>query len=64
MKPEIKKIYESGLRDILFLRSMKEIGGIHQKPETYSSDLDKQLFTAAYFGWLVGRHGLAWKQYL
>lgn len=63
MNKEIKKIYLSGIKNNEFLADIKEANG-DEKPSKFAIDLEKHLFSAAYYGWLVGRYGNNWKDYI
>ncbi len=60
MTERVEKIYKSGLKNKKFLQAIKEADG-DRKPNISSSDLEKHLFSSAYFGWLVSEHGVDWE---
>ena len=60
MTTKIKSIYKSGLSNIEFLEEINAADG-DEKPTLFSSDLEKHLFSAIYYGWLVSRYGINWK---
>jgi hypothetical protein len=63
MTEKIKKIYKSGLKNDKFLQVIKEADG-DKKPNLFSSDLEKHIFSSVYYGWLVGKHGIAWELHI
>jgi len=63
MTPIVKKIYKSGLKNGEFLSAIAEADG-DKKPNFFSSDLEKHLFAATYYGWMVSEYGIAWESYL
>ena len=63
MTKEIKKIYKSGLENYDFLQEIKEADG-DERPNLFDDDLIKHFFCNVYYGWLVGKYGVNWKQYL
>ena len=63
MTTEIKKIYKSGLKNDKFIQAIKDADN-DEKPNVFSSDLEKHLFASIYYGWLVSEHGIAWKLHL
>ena len=56
MTEKVKKIYESGLKNNEFLWAIKEADR-RNKPNMFSSDLEKNIFATIYYGWLVGKYG-------
>jgi hypothetical protein len=63
MTSKIKKIYDSGLKNEMFIASIKAADN-DKKPNILSSSMTKQLFAITYYGWLVGRYGTYWKKHL
>ncbi len=60
MTPRFKKIYKSALKNKSFLEAIYE-ADFDTPPNSFSSDLDKGLFAAIYYGWLVGKYGKEWE---
>jgi len=63
MNKETKEIYLSAIENKEFLVDIKEAHG-DEKPSKFAMNLEKHLFAAAYYGWLVGRYGNNWKEYI
>lgn len=55
MTPKLKKLYKESIKDKLFNKKFKESDSEYLKPNIFSSDIDKGVFTAVYFGWLIAR---------
>ena len=53
------KLYNNALKDDDFLKDIKEADG-DIKPNMFASDLEIQIFTTIYYGWLVGKYGINW----
>lgn len=60
MTTKIKKVYKSAIKNTRFLQDIKEADN-DTKPNFLSSDLEKHLFAAIYYGWLVGKYGNDWE---
>lgn len=59
MTAKVKKIYKSGLKNTKFLHAIKEANG-DERPNLFSSDLEKHIFATVYYGWLVAEYGKDW----
>lgn len=53
MTPKIKKLYDNGIKDEKFLKAIKEADN-DRKPGMFANNTEKCVFTATYYGYLVG----------
>ena len=63
MEPKVRSLYNSALKNKEFLNDVKEADN-DKAPTVFSSSIEKHIFTASYYGWLVGKYGNDWKLFL
>ena len=63
MTPEVKAIYEAGLKDKTFLALIKADDG-SDPPGMFADRVEKLFFATAYFGYILAKYGLGYKSYL
>ena len=63
MNAGIKKIYKCALSNIEFLNAIKEADN-DKKPTMFSGEFEKHMFVTTYYGWLVGKYGNEWKDFV
>lgn len=60
MEYEAKQLFKAGKKNKQFLDDIF-MADKDTKPNRFSSEMRKAIFTAAYYGWLVGKYGNSWR---
>ena len=63
MDAKCKIIYNSGRANKEFLNAIREANG-DKKPSIFAGEIEKHIFGAGYYGWLVGKYGNDWESHL
>lgn len=63
MELKTQMLYHAALKNDKFLRDIKDADN-DNKPNLLSHENEKILFTAIYYGWLVGKYGNNWSLHL
>lgn len=63
MNQRIKGLYFAAISNITFLQDIYK-ADFDVKPDHNADDLEKGAFALTYYGWLVGKYGDNWKNYI
>jgi hypothetical protein len=63
MTDRMKELYESAIKNRAFIVDAKDADN-DSPPSEHSDNQDKVIYAVIYYGWLVGKHGRYWRDYL
>lgn len=63
MHRDVKKLFQASLKDKEFC-DMVEQADNDDRPSKFMGHNEKVVIASYYYGWLISRHGLEWRNFL
>lgn len=63
MTEKVKVLYDSAVSNKEYVDAVKSANN-DRKPNIFSGDIERHIFAAGYYGWLVGKYGDDWRHFL